>query len=225
MASKSAKKITVMTDAAQQAIAAGMPEEEALAMHGRVLTDEEAEAAAKAEADAAAAASADPKPKAGEADEEGEGGEPAAKPKAGDSGSEGSGNAPAPKSEAPGTDVLAAQLATANDKLVDARVELKTATTKLATLEASVGGLLDIARSAVNKMQIAMGGTPMDLTGLAADALISQHASTLKAFNEKYPVGGKATASAERPDTLDTPDASPKAAAVRRASQFNPQQQ
>jgi len=213
MARKSTKKTPVMTDEAQQAIAAGMPEADALAQFGRILTDEEeaaATAAAEAEATAAAEAEAEAAAAAAAAAEA----EAAAGTEASDD--------PEVTGASDAVEVLTTQLAAANDKLVDVKVELKAAQRELDSIKAAQTGLLDIARAAVNKMQIALGGATLDLTGLSADALISQYAATLTAFTNKYPVGGKATASEERPDNLEATASTPKSDAIRRASQFNP---
>jgi signal peptide peptidase SppA len=200
-------KRVVITAAAQQAIQAGVPEAEALELHGAVETDADAEAQAAAEAAAAAEAQA-----AAEGGAEGEGSEAAA--------GEGVTAETVPTPDTSAIDALSRQISELNTALVDTKVELAQANTALAKATAAESGLLDIARASVQKMQIALGGSPQDLNHLDATTLLQQHAAVEKAFLERYPVGGKGKVSSDKLEVVTDAPAM-HSPAVKRAVSFS----
>lgn len=91
---------------------------------------------------------------------------------------------------------LQGQIKEKDDQLVDARVQIKALETKVTGMEASHGGLLDIARNSVAKMQIALGGSAVDLSAADAATVLAQHAAVKKTFEDKFKVGGVAAVAA-----------------------------
>lgn len=83
-------------------------------------------------------------------------------------------------------------------------VKVETLESKLSTAEASAEALKPIAIAAVNRMQIALGQTPTDITSLNASAIADLFASTDKTFNETFSVGGpRSSAIAESRNKAD----------------------
>lgn len=188
-------KRVVITAAAAAAMAAGVPEEEALQLHG---AEEGAAAADENQASAGEASAADGAPEAG-GEQEAEGA----------STDEGKGA----QYDAALT-ALSSQVKNLTDELIEAKVNLKATTSERDVLAAAQTGLMKIAASAVSRMQIALGGAAQDLSHLDANALVAQHAAVEKAFTERFPVGGKASVDlSKEEDSAKTPTTVQAAAA------------
>lgn len=188
-------KRVVITAAAAAAMAAGVPEEEALQLHG---AEEGAAAADENQASTGEASAADGAPEAG-GEQEAEGA----------STDEGKGA----QSDAALT-ALSSQVKNLTDELIEAKVNLKATTSERDVLAAAQTGLMKIAASAVSRMQIALGGAAQDLSHLDANALVAQHAAVEKAFTERFPVGGKASVDlSKEEDSAKTPTTVQAAAA------------
>lgn len=133
---------------------------------------------------------------------------------AGDSGSE---SVVSPAADSELVAFLKTELASARGDAVQAQVTVKELQAKLATFDACVPGLRDIAATAINRMKIATGGSAMDLSALPSENLLQEYAATVKTFNETFPVGGVSkVASVEEPKApiLTAPNAA-RLAAVR----------
>jgi len=84
---------------------------------------------------------------------------------------------------------LKSELKDARKELTDTAAELKAAKNEVKAAETGVSLLREVAIEAVEKMQIALGQTPIDLKE-ATPEMISQQYSTCKAaFNERFKVG------------------------------------
>lgn len=114
---------------------------------------------------------------------------------------------------------LTAQLTAANEALVTAKVEV-------ATLKASTAqqdGLLKIARGAVGKMHVALGGSADAFASLDAAAVVAEHTRVEAVFLEKFKPGGAAQTT--KPEKPAEAQVDPRfEAAVKRAPSFTAKQ-
>ncbi len=85
--------------------------------------------------------------------------------------------------------LLTTQLNTAQTALVAKEAEILNLKASVDAMKASQDGLLQIARGAVNKMQIALGGAGTS-DALDAAAVIAAHAQVSETFLTKFKVGG-----------------------------------
>lgn len=86
--------------------------------------------------------------------------------------------------------LLQGQLATANASLLAVSVEAAGYKSQLAASSATHEGLLAIARAAVGKMAVALGGSAEASATLDAASVIAQYTQTEATFNSKFKVGG-----------------------------------
>lgn len=97
--------------------------------------------------------------------------------------------------------LILAQLSSANDLLVASKVETATLKAQVETQKATHDSLLAIARAAVGKMSVAIGGSTDSAASLDASAVVSEYARVTEVFNSKFKVGGvAATAQAGKQD-------------------------
>lgn len=101
-------------------------------------------------------------------------------------------------------DYLKAQLAEVNAGLLESTVQLRTLQASTSEALASQAGLLSIAYGAVNKMNVALGGSERDLSGMSAVALLAEHAKVSEDFNKKFKVGGVAVATLDKNAEVQT---------------------
>jgi hypothetical protein len=182
------KKRVTITEAAQAAIATGIPVDQALAEHGTVVP----EAAAP---EIAPAAEGTPVPVADPVE-----GTPAVAEPAAD-------GTPAPVAEpaaeatpviteaepqADTTLALLDRLQAVQGTSAEQAAEITQLKADSELLGANQVGLMAVAVAATNKMQIALGGAATDLSNLSAENLLAQYQSTLATFEKRLPVGGKA---------------------------------
>ncbi len=85
--------------------------------------------------------------------------------------------------------LLQSQLSTAQASLMAINAELVTLKATTQTQAASHDGLLKIARAAIGKMAIALGGTDASAQTLDATAAITEHERICGVFKEKFKVG------------------------------------
>jgi hypothetical protein len=97
------------------------------------------------------------------------------------------------------TDIVAflkEQVAAKDAALLSKQVELNAATAAKASAEASLPGLLAIAKGVVGQMQVALGNTDSS-AALDATGVVAEHARVLPVYKAKLPVGGVAQSGAE----------------------------
>lgn len=92
--------------------------------------------------------------------------------------------------------LLKEQLKAAQDDLLEAKIDARKAGEKLAEIEATVNPLAAIVAKAINNMQVALGGSALDLSGLAPAALLAEHGKMVEQFQSKFKVGGVAAVDA-----------------------------
>ena len=92
--------------------------------------------------------------------------------------------------------LLKEQLKAAQDDLLEAKIDARKAGEKLAEIEATVNPLAAIVGKAINNMQVALGGSALDLSGLAPAALLAEHGKMVEQFQSKFKVGGVAAVDA-----------------------------
>jgi signal peptide peptidase SppA len=88
-------------------------------------------------------------------------------------------------------------------QILSLNVELKSAMDSLASMQAAHDALVGIAKASINKMQVALGGHEMALTGLSATEIVAKHAQVNEDFKQTFKVEGVA---------VSAPEASKKAA-------------
>jgi len=180
------KKRVTISEQAQAAIAAGMPVDQALAEHG--TPDPVVEANASTETDTPAPAAIDP-PVEGSTDDAAD--EVVQDPNM------------AEVAETEGVQIEAtssdAAMGTMLDRLQESQHTIAAQSAEIARLEAAAEqmqsnqeSLMAVTVKATHMMQIALGGTALDLSHLDATNLLAQYQSTLTTFETKIPVGGKA---------------------------------
>lgn len=96
--------------------------------------------------------------------------------------------------------VLTSQATELNTRLIAAGVENSTLKTASASVQVSYDGLLAIARGAVGKMQIALGGSDLTAT-MDGAAVIAAFTATEVTFKQKFKIGGAASAAASTKKT------------------------
>ena len=79
--------------------------------------------------------------------------------------------------------------------------------TKLVELEAVIGPMSQVVAKAVNNMQVALGGSTLDLSAMSPSALVAEHARVSEQFVTKYKAGGVAAVSSEAPSKKSGVDA------------------
>jgi hypothetical protein len=95
-----------------------------------------------------------------------------------------------------GISLLKEQLKAAQDELFEAKIESRKATDKLAEVEAQVSPMATIVAKAINHMQVALGGSALDMSGMAPNALVAEHGRMVDQFQSKFKAGGVAAVDA-----------------------------
>ena len=163
------KKAVTITADAQAAIAAGVPEEEALAQHAAPAPEEEEEGNSASETESQAEGTeATSETEETEETEEKE---------------EGSGVG---ASES----ILVQELSAANQALGEVRAQLAAANVQTETLEKQQERLCSITNESLQRLQVAIGAAAVDHSHLSADLLIQTYDATMKTFLKRFPVGG-----------------------------------
>lgn len=91
---------------------------------------------------------------------------------------------------------LQAQVKEKDAALLQAGIDLKSATTRVADLEASTSGLIAIAVKSTNNMRVALGGTALDMSSMSATQILADHDAMQKQFTSKFVAGGVAAVDA-----------------------------
>lgn len=106
-------------------------------------------------------------------------------------------------SEPTALSVVQAQLITANDALVASKVEAATFKAQAEAQKVTHDGLLAIARAAIGKMNVALGGSAETVAALDASSAIAEYSRISEVFTSKFKVGGvAATAQADKKDAV-----------------------
>lgn len=92
---------------------------------------------------------------------------------------------------------LTTSLADKDKALLDATVSNRDLQARVTAMEATHAPLLEIARGSIMKMQVALGGTAVDLTTVDPATLLATHAEVAAKFTAKFPVGGVAAISSK----------------------------
>ncbi|WP_019865144.1 S49 family peptidase [Methylovulum miyakonense] len=100
---------------------------------------------------------------------------------------------------------LKAELAAKDSKILELTSQLAEASNAVAKFEATHQPMKDIIHLSLQKMQVAMGGTPIDMSELPAETLLAQHAKTTTTFMSKFKVGGVAAVESEETDESSGP--------------------
>jgi capsid assembly protease len=175
-----------------------------LGMGKRALSEVEIAAAAEGAALAAAAEPAVTEPEAGAAAAASEDDAAAAAAAASDDGAaaaaaEAAAPAPAAEAQAGVVEYLQGQVKEKDALLLAANVELSGLKTKVDEMQAAHADLLQIAGKSVSNMQVALGGTAVDFTGMTAVQVLAEHKRVSGLFSSKFKAGGVAAVDAAQP--------------------------
>jgi hypothetical protein len=88
--------------------------------------------------------------------------------------------------------LLQTQLDASNKTNIDLRVELAQANSSVQSLTASQAGLKQIVAGSLSTMRVALSLSKVDMSAMAADALIAEHAAVCAQFSSTFKVGGVA---------------------------------
>jgi capsid assembly protease len=88
--------------------------------------------------------------------------------------------------------VVQTQLAESQAKVLDLSVELRDAKVSNESMKATHASMRAIAVASVERLKVALGQTPGGSEALADEALLAQHDSLRKVFEEKFKAGGVA---------------------------------
>ena len=91
---------------------------------------------------------------------------------------------------------LQAELKAANAALVAAKVELTTVSDKFAESQALFEPMLEVVRKSVANMQVALGGSALNMEGQSATLVLAEHKRVSGVFAEKFKAGGVAAVDA-----------------------------
>lgn len=94
-----------------------------------------------------------------------------------------------------GIRILNEQLRAAQNDLVEAKVEARQVSAKLVELEAVIGPMSQVVAKTVNNMQVALGGSALDLSTVSPSALVAEYARVSEQFANKFKAGGVAAVS------------------------------
>ena len=112
---------------------------------------------------------------------------------------------PAAEASVPQADVglvsfLKAELAAANEKVLQATLESRNLKAQLDSLNATHAQMRSIVIDSANTKRIALGGSAMDMATLSDEAILQTYQQTTAEFSKAFPIGGKLQApSTEQP--------------------------
>jgi uncharacterized protein (DUF1800 family) len=97
---------------------------------------------------------------------------------------------------------LNAQVKEKDAALTAAAVEASNLKAQLAGIEATHKSMTDLVRASVGKMQIALGGSALDLSALTDVQVLAEHTRVAADFTSKFKVGGVAmTVPTDKPES------------------------
>lgn len=92
---------------------------------------------------------------------------------------------------------LQAEVKSKDAALLEAQIEVRDVKAKISAIEATHAGLLEIVKKSVGQMQIALGGSALDMSGLDAAAVLVEHARVGADFQKSFKAGGVSAVSIE----------------------------
>lgn len=104
--------------------------------------------------------------------------------------------------------------------LLEAQIESRDVKAKLAGMEATHNGLLEIVKKAVGQLQIAMGGSALDMSAMDAATVLNEHKRLAADFHKSFKAGGVAAVDAGRSEK-NVPQIDPRHKALVGAVRFS----
>lgn len=104
--------------------------------------------------------------------------------------------------------------------LMEAQIESRDVKAKLAGMEATHSGLLEIVKKAVGQLQIAMGGSALDMSAMDAATVLNEHKRLAADFHKSFKAGGVAAVDAGRSEK-NVPQIDPRHKALVGAVRFS----
>lgn len=96
-------------------------------------------------------------------------------------------------SDSPEVGILKEQIQERDDKLIDAKIQIKTLEAQVAELTAATDGMREIVVKSVNAMQVALNQKVTTFEGVGAADLLTAHTNVSADFSKNFPVGGVAS--------------------------------
>lgn len=115
---------------------------------------------------------------------------------------------------------LQGQISAGQDQILDLRLQLKAATDQVASMKVSHDGLMAIAAHSVSNMKVALGLPAVDLTKVAPESLLADHAATAESFTNAFKAGGVAAVNTGEPASKTSAVLDPKFAAIIAANRY-----
>ena len=85
-----------------------------------------------------------------------------------------------------------------SEALLEAQIETRNVKEKLAGMEATHNGLMEIVKKSVGQMQIALGGSASDMTSMDAATVLTEHKRLAADFQKSFKAGGVAAVDANQ---------------------------
>ena len=86
-----------------------------------------------------------------------------------------------------------------SDALLETQIEVRGLKEKVSGMEATHSGLLEVVKKSLNQMQVALGGSAMDLASMDAAAVLNEHKRLTADFQKAFKAGGVAAVDATEP--------------------------
>lgn len=106
--------------------------------------------------------------------------------------------------------MLQAQLKDKDAALIEANVKIAGMEQQAADVQAAFDGLREIAAKSVGNLQIALGGSVLDLAGPSAVQVLAEHKRLSEQFQSKFKAGGVAAVDAAQAKTQDVVQIDPR---------------
>jgi len=124
---------------------------------------------------------------------------------AADSAAEAESSAPAEAADAGLVTYLKTELASANEKLMQATLEVRTLQTRLDSLTSTHEQMRGIVINATNIKRVALGGSNTDMAAMSDEGLLQAYQAASAEFGKVFPIGGKAELPSVQQPALVTP--------------------
>lgn len=92
--------------------------------------------------------------------------------------------------------LLQSQLKDKDTTIIEANVKLSAMTAQISDMQAAFDGLREIAVKSVGNLQIALGGSAVDMSGFSAMQVLAEHKRLAEQFQSKFKAGGVAAVDA-----------------------------
>lgn len=114
---------------------------------------------------------------------------------------------------------LQAQVKDKDAEILALSIDLKGVKDKVASMEATHNGLVEVVAKSVKTMKVAMGNSAVDLSGMSAESLLAEYAASAESFTKAFKTGGVAAVDAASSEA-NQPQVDPRHMARVNAARF-----